>query len=229
MRIKELAMKAMLGSVLILTGCKNDWTTQDHWHDMVYGRESSGMVHADARHRSDLRTVFNHGEFGLSLQKYTDRVTPEAAADRVGNDIIHEYNPDKLLRGPALYMTGLIEDHFRSTVGDKPVVLPVELQMRDLAFTIRRGDFWSGRYGRYVVEMKADAVVRTPEGELVTIQQVDVTYDEARRSSNGRHLTLEQDRQNMLKAINNAVGMLAQEIIERVQYLSWPYTSRTET
>lgn len=171
----------------VLSGCGGG--TDLSWQHRPDSKILSPLRYdSDAIERTDLSKVktLSKRPYSFELVRVHDRRVPEAKSLHLEDKVIYEYVPDKLLRGVEGYVGSALKRYL--TFGpQQDVVFKVEYELRDLRTYIGTGDVSVGSFGRYIVELEADVIVRDEDTNVIFADTLNVEADSKREPIKGQH------------------------------------------
>lgn len=175
---------------------------------------------ADSVSRNDLAKAkaLSKSDISFELVRVQDRRIPVAKSIQVQDGIIYEYVPDKLFSGVEGYVGSALK-RFLTFGPEKPTVFKVEYEVRNLRTYIATGDFISGMFGKYKIEMEADVIVRDSTSKAVFRDTVRVESDEPRLPVKGQHPSADADARQMDEMMRAMLRKVAIHTAWRVRKL----------
>ena len=125
--------------------------------------------------------------------------------------MIYQYDPDTLLGGVSTQVPAILSKYlsYRPKMAKH---YKVEVDIKNLRTTIRKGTFWSGSWGRYHSTLELRVIARRPDSTVV-MQRV-FTYEEEQRRNDydGRGPSKERDRARMYDLVETMLRKSAEDI-----------------
>jgi hypothetical protein len=205
--------KIILSTVLValsVTGCDYIHVAQpevfDHGDEAFFDRPNLAQSSTAARTEQVRRDPFS-----IKFRKITDKRRPMSLAGSPAQDIIHEYDPDKLQGGARALFQNHLDEYFGvASRGAEELI--AELDIRYLRTTIRTGNLLTSRYGRYEVGIEADVRIRDGLGTVYVMESYKITHQKGRYTHTGYQPTEQLDQARMHEAIGDAMRKLGDRI-----------------
>lgn len=204
---KKHILSLAVGAV-VLGGCQVMSLYEEQRREMGFNVEPKGLyyVGTDAQEKA-----LKEEGISIDIIRFDDRRKPESLVPSPDDDIIYEYMADRLLANAPRQIHGLLarDMNFANRVGH---VFLAEVDLRYIRTTIRQGDFWSGHYGKYVVDMEVAVTVRGQDSSVLVSDSFSVRRERERVASGGRNPNQELDRKRMMETVSDAARELAVDI-----------------
>lgn len=155
-------------------------------------------------------------DFSVDVGPFRDNRTASSFVADPENSVIYEYQVDKLLQNTAMYLQHGLQRNMQFGPRKQQVYV-VEGSITKTNIAIRSGSFFTGHWGRYVIAIDTEIVVRNPDSSIVTRTPVSIKHEMSRHSQNGRNPTADQDRSRILKVLDQAVRDMAVQIAWKVR------------
>ncbi|MBI1362410.1 MAG: hypothetical protein GC134_00305 [Proteobacteria bacterium] len=202
-------------AVVALTGCDQLRVAQpevfDNGDEAFFDRPNSAQD-SDMSRSEDVR----RDNFNVKFKKIADKRRPKALANSVEQNVIHEYDPDKLQGGVRSLFQNHMDNYFGvNSRGEEELI--AEMDVRDFKTQIVDGTFLSGRQGNYRVYIEADVRVRDGLGKVYVIDTYKVDYKTPRRSNDGYPPSERLDKSRMLDAVAAAMRNLGDDLSHDVR------------
>jgi len=167
---------------------------------------------SDSAHAEEVR----RDTFNVKFKKVADKRRPQALANSPEQDVVYEYDPDKLQGGVRSLVQNHLDDYFGvNSRGEEELI--AELDIRDFRTQIVTGTLLSGRNGRYRVKIEADVRVRDGLGNVYVIETYNITRHNDRRTGIGYQPSRELDRKRILATVEDAMRDLGNELSRDVR------------
>lgn len=154
-------------------------------------------------------------KFSLHLREFKDARTPRAQASDVSQDIMYEYNPEKLMSGVSYRMPLLLKKHFNTNPDVQPAY-KTEIHLKKLRQYIETGNLFTGGFGEYVTRLEIYSIARRGDGSVLWEGPVDVEISTGRNSYQGRAPSAELDRQKMFDLTERAIRTASQRVLRKI-------------
>lgn len=177
-------------------------------HDTMPLDETGVWTNRAPTHKE--RTL-GRSDFSVEIVRFTDSRRPRSMELTSGDQLIHQYDPDRLMGG-LTYQVPAILGKYLSYRPKQPKHYKVEIDLKRLETVIKTGTFWSGSWGRYSVTAEVMATVRRPDSSVVFVRTYRYDPMQARKDYSGRGPSKERDRARMYDLTESVLREAAQDI-----------------
>jgi len=196
----------LLASVT-LAGCWGEYN-----HRLVPAGLSSYAASYEKR-AEDMQKAIATTNISFDLSRFVDRRIPAAYSTFEPNVVLHTYDPDRLPGNAPGFIRSVMAEALITNDTTTPDVREVFFELRHMDMRLLNGNFISGEFGRYYVNIEADVMVRDGQGNILVKKPYDIKYETARQSHSGRHLTTDEDWHYMTRTLKVTIHNMAFEIM----------------
>lgn len=143
--------------------------------------------------------------FKLNLIRVTDLRAPDSRAPLEEDYVIYDYQPGKLLSGLTDYIKSSMNKHMaRGSADSQQLFLEVDVKK----FQTSIEHMWFNRYGKYVVDIEMDVLVRDAKSRVLLRETVAERKDVKRYSYKGEMPTVKRDEREIKKVVKMVMDEL---------------------
>lgn len=159
---------------------------------------------------------FREKNINVFLKSFSDHRQGKALVKPTGEGVVYSYIPNDLTNGSTMPRLGFYVNKTLDKHTSNPNAVGIDVSIRDIKTLIRTGDFTSGRYGYYSVEVSAKVILRNMY-DLTVIDSFNVDVDEnkARTTATGYQPDAAKDEQALLDLLDEVAYKLADEILHK--------------
>lgn len=199
----------VLVSTTLLTACSSNILHPSNNTGLFSGLyTTSGQVQSE-------REELKEKPYTILVRRFVDATIPIQGLTDYPELVWYEYNLSKLPGGQQGFVGSNLKEYFDVGPG-KAENIYAEIEMTKANLTIREGNFFSTRGGRYHAAITADVMIRTADGDVLANKEMHVEKEAARRLPDGRHKPVEMDRQNAITLMQAAIRELGYKIAKVV-------------
>jgi hypothetical protein len=146
--------------------------------------------------------------FSLKLTRVVDKRRPHAFTDLPEEENIDQVDPDRLPGNATGYVRSVLRQYFPTP--NNATSLLSEIDLRDLKLRVLTGNLLSGEFGRYIVSIEADVLVRDQAGRVIYRDTLTIEREARRVASAGRQPSTALDEKRMrilLEQVIQEVGL----------------------
>lgn len=190
-------------ALLALAGCSSS--------EMKNWSENQPIVNE----RASDRLAANH--VNVRLVNFVDSRLPVAFADKPDDNIIFEYTPENLTQGNLMDMLKAYVSKGLPEVYNPVHDIVLDVKVKNVRTAILEGNFFTGSFGRYVIQIDADVKAVNATTNNQVFQAVVSTETQATRGpSEGRHPSEQMDELAMRQLLKQAGQDFANKVVREL-------------